>query len=166
MGEFKAVVGSHLTDDQAQKYGVRIKVLEEKNGGVTPEIVLDDARKKTSPLHDYFEWNDHKAADLYRIDQSRYLIRSINVVIIRDGQEEMTRAFHPVIVREEKQDKGKKYLSAQVVFSDTDYRRQTIEDALKELGGWRKRYQQYSELSSIFQSIDAVKAQLGQSVTA
>lgn len=154
MKQFKAAQGSHLTDEQAEKYGKCIESLERQHGGVTAEIVLEEAKKRNSTLHDFFEWDNANAADAYRLSQASYLLRSIHVVILRDGDEEETRAFHPVLLRGE--DMGKQYLSASVVFSDVDYHCQVIEQALRELTGWKRRYHQYKELSEIFEAIERV----------
>lgn len=50
-------------------------------GRLTPDQVVADARKPTSPLHDEFEWDDSKAAQKYRLEQARGLIASVEVQI-------------------------------------------------------------------------------------
>lgn len=64
----------------------RIKKLEDKLGRITPHIVLNDARKVSSPLHNEFEWDDSKAGELHRLDQARTLIRSVKIVIVTETQ--------------------------------------------------------------------------------
>ena len=59
----------------------RIRSLEEKDGTLTAESVLNDAANPASPLHSHFQWDDSKAAHAYRIDQARTLIRSVRLVI-------------------------------------------------------------------------------------
>jgi hypothetical protein len=54
----------------------------EKNGKLTPFDVIEAARDKTSPLHEYFEWNDTEAARLYRIEQARGLIRTVKIEVV------------------------------------------------------------------------------------
>lgn len=58
-------------DDLAREYGV-----------VTPEHVVDAARDPRSPLHEYFEWDDAEAAEAYRREQARALLRSWKVRIV------------------------------------------------------------------------------------
>jgi len=54
--------------------------LTERGGGtLTPASVVDAARSEESPLHQYFEWDDSIAAEAYRQDQARELIRRIRV---------------------------------------------------------------------------------------
>lgn len=59
----------------------RIKFLEDKNGRLTPEIVVQDAKNLDSPLHEEFEWNDAKAAAKFRIEQARDLIQRVRVEV-------------------------------------------------------------------------------------
>lgn len=58
----------------------RIRALEHQ-GIITPDAVLEDARNEDSPLHKYFEWDDTVAANAYRKDQARELIRSVRLVL-------------------------------------------------------------------------------------
>lgn len=53
----------------------------EKDGRLTPEAVVEDARDPGSPLHELFEWNVDKAAMKHWMDRARTLIRSVEVVI-------------------------------------------------------------------------------------
>ncbi|HUD75319.1 MAG TPA: hypothetical protein VMQ76_09630, partial [Terracidiphilus sp.] len=53
-----------------------LRAIADKNGGLLlPEKVVEAARPVSSPLHSWFEWNDNKAAENYRIWQARQLIR-------------------------------------------------------------------------------------------
>lgn len=55
-----------------------IHTMANRHGGrLTPEMVLTDAKRKDSPLHAYFEWNNAKAAHQWRLEQARTLIRSV-----------------------------------------------------------------------------------------
>lgn len=63
----------------------RLHVLALDGGGrLTPDAVVADAADPNSPLHDAFEWDDSKAAQAYRIEQARVLIRSVEVTIRTD----------------------------------------------------------------------------------
>ncbi len=58
-----------------------IRHLESRGGKLTPEQVLDAARPDESPLHGFFEWDDSAAAEAYRIEQARELIRRVRIEI-------------------------------------------------------------------------------------
>jgi hypothetical protein len=69
--------GNEMTQEQ-QDY---IRHLESRGGKLTPEQVLDAARPDESPLHGFFEWDDSAAAEAYRIEQARELIRRVRIEI-------------------------------------------------------------------------------------
>jgi hypothetical protein len=60
----------------------RLAVIDlEQRGRLTPRDLVEAARDPESPLHAVFEWDDDKAADDWRIEQARRLIRSIKVMV-------------------------------------------------------------------------------------
>ena len=63
---------------QQQEY---IRKLESRAGKLTPQKVLDAAMPENSPLHEFFEWDDTVAAESYRMDQARELIRRVRIEI-------------------------------------------------------------------------------------
>ena len=61
-----------------------IKAAQKRSGRLTPRAVIDAARPKGSPLHRYFEWNDGRAAAAYRLDQARFIIRHVRIIIVTE----------------------------------------------------------------------------------
>ncbi|WP_349319034.1 hypothetical protein [Mycolicibacterium canariasense] len=68
----------------------------EKNGELTPQIVVDEARPETSELHHRFEWDDAVAGEAYRRTQAAELIRSVRIAFSdnKTGERKHIRAFH------------------------------------------------------------------------
>ena len=63
----------------------RLEQIAAANGGrLTPEQVVEDAKRKDSPLHAHFTWDVRKAAHAHWIDRARELIRSVRVEIRTD----------------------------------------------------------------------------------
>lgn len=64
-------------------------------GELTPQIVVDEARDETHPLHERFEWDDKVAGEAYRRVQASDLIRSVKVVFSETpaGERKSVRAF-------------------------------------------------------------------------
>jgi hypothetical protein len=77
---------------QDSKVIERIKALEIA-GIITADAVLEDAKNEESPLHKYFEWDDSKAATMFRKDQARELIRSVRLVLVEDKFQIATVAY-------------------------------------------------------------------------
>lgn len=156
--------GFHLPGDQVQRYGSHITQLTEIWGDkLTTEVFVEDARQPDSPTHDYFEWDNAKAAHEHRLDQARYLLRAIKPVDEDDG-EEIERAFYSVTIAcpksedgEEKDIGGRRvYVTAQRMLSDKDLRLQMVTRALRQLNSWRRQYEQLHELDELFRAIDTV----------
>jgi len=157
---YKAARGSRLTDDQAQKYGDHIsKTFSNGHLEVTPEEVVEDARSSTAPTHEFFEWDDSAAAEQYRLEQARYMIRSIFVVVEEQTFVKETRAFVHVTIQEPEQEPRKVYTTVQHALTEEDLRKQTIEYALNQLDNWRKRWNEYTELADV---LNAVKETVDQ----
>lgn len=68
----------------------------EKHGELTPQIVVEEARPKTAPLHGHFEWNNDVAGEKYRLVQAAELIRSVRISFSDNntGERKSVRAFH------------------------------------------------------------------------
>lgn len=60
------------------------EIAAQHGGLLLPADVVAEARSVASPLHHYFEWDDSVAAEAYRLDQARVLIRSVRVVVNYD----------------------------------------------------------------------------------
>lgn len=76
--------------------------------------VVERASDPESPLHRAFEWDDVKAAGLYRLRQAQSLIRA--VITIRDGRTPEHRTF-TLVVRD---DEDSTYESSMMVAADED----------------------------------------------
>lgn len=71
-----------MTPEQKEAVRERLAEIEQANGGrLTPSAVVDDAKKKDSPLHPFFEWDTRKAAKAHWLEQARDLISSVRVKV-------------------------------------------------------------------------------------
>jgi hypothetical protein len=68
----------------------------QKQGRLTPALVVDAARPKTSPLHARFEWNDKVAGEKHRREQAHELIQSVRVKYIQNDKPKDIRAYTAV----------------------------------------------------------------------
>jgi hypothetical protein len=135
--------------------GSHLEQLRSDHGHLTAEMVLEDARPAKSPLHDAFTWDDSEAAHKYRLEQARYIIRSVVYLPAEMTDPEPVRAFVRV------QPNGDEhYTSLHVAMGDEELRRQVVLRALKELQEWRRRYAAYRELAAIFASADKVEEEV------
>lgn len=145
----------------ANEVGKHIDFLREQcKGELTPKDVLDDAKNPNSPLHSFFEWDDSDAAEQYRLQQARGLIRAVVAVYVDDEKPATRiRAFVHVPERE-----APHYRSASDAMSLTRTRELVLQRAWRELQAWRKRYADLKELSTMFEAVDETAKKLPKSI--
>lgn len=137
------VIGQELT---------RIK--DANKGRLLPQTVVDEARNRRNPLHRHFEWNDKTAAEAYRLDQARSLIRIIQIEDT-DSDAAPRRAFVSV------NDDGKAYRSVAEVLSSESLQLAVLVSAEKELRAFEARY---NELLDICELVREARARLRQRI--
>lgn len=146
LGDVKHVwaEGSRMTGDVE----VAAKVCDEleAKGTFSAEALVDASRDKDAPLHDMFEWNDTVAAEKYRIEQAKKIIRSI-VVVMEDK---------PMTYRAYSSTGQKVYVSTAKALSETRTREIILSTAKAELMAFKRKYQTLTELSEVFEVIDRV----------
>lgn len=152
--KFKASVGARFSNKNAQIYADRLVEISKRTGLITPPIVLADAKNPKSPLHSFFEWDDTKAAEKWRLEQAGYLIRHISIEVLKNGKQEDVRYFFSVAADNSTTSEPKAvYVSLDTILSEPDKRAEVIAYAKRELVNWSERYKQYSELSDIVRFI-------------
>ncbi len=131
-----------------------VESIIEQHGGVTPEMLVAAATKKTSPLRDCFEWNDTVAARGYRLDQARYILRQIEVVIEREDKPALrVRAFHYI----EDEEQGRRYVTITQARDDRDMWAQVKIRAMAEMKQWAEIYKDIKEFEAVCDAISKVK---------
>lgn len=113
------------------------------DGRLTPKAVVDAARSRKSPLHPHFEWDDAAAAESYRMDQARNLIRIVRVEddTAEDG---LARAFISIA-----SDNGTAYRSLEAVRSSIDFQVALLNRAKADLAAFQNRYRQMADICKI-----------------
>lgn len=105
---------------------------------LAPSIVVEEARKRTSPIHALFVWDNDKAANAYRVHQARKLIGMLEIVHVeqRSGRSTSSRAFYSVVAS----DGGRGYMAQDRVLLDRDLRLNVIGDAHRDLQRILQKY--------------------------
>ncbi len=123
-----------------------------KDGIITPADLVRDAKKKNSPLHRCFEWDDTEAAKAYRITQAQYILRQIEVMVEREDETSFTvRAFHHV---DTEQHKG--YTTVENARNDPEMWDSVLLQAIAEIKSWQQKYRNIQEFASIFSLVDTL----------
>lgn len=137
----------------------------ESEKGLTAERLLEEASKKSSPLHDLFEWNNSEAAHLYRLQQARIVINEVKVII--ESKEyyafENVHIAIPNVIGGSSESLDEPPITQRVykpiveILNDKDLREQIINSALRQHEYWERQNEKYSELTPIIKSARKVR---------
>ena len=128
----------------AQDVGELLEGFANEGGFISPRRIVVEARPETSILHPMFEWNDEQAAERYRYEQARTLLRSLVTVHVEGCKEpeEPIRAFVNITGKSER---GYKQISA-VINTPTDHR-YLLDCAANDMEAFRRKYTVLTSLS-------------------
>lgn len=124
-----------------------------QQGKKTAKDLVDASRPEDAPLHSMFEWNDAVAAEKYREEQGRTIIRHIIEVPETEDEKEtmpVVRAFFKI------DESTNDYEPTYVIMSDEEKRRRLLQVAKAELQQFKVKYSSLKELFAVFEAIDKV----------
>lgn len=124
----------------------------ERDGGLTAERLVEVSRPEDAPLHKEFEWDDTKAAELYRHSQGRTLIRHlVTVETDENGEEYQERViFH---VQSENT-----YMTKEAIVRNQDALESLKQQAFREMVSFKTKYRRINELQPVFEAMDEVSS--------
>jgi hypothetical protein len=139
--------------DRRRLIEIRLQELADKHGKLTPEMVVEDAKDKDSPLHGEFEWDVNKAALAHWIEKAREIIRSVKVVFRTEKKSYQSVAYvrDP---RAERRDQG--YISVDSVRSDEDLKREVLKQELDRAASILTRARDLAAVFGIEPEIDVL----------
>ena len=141
----------------ADVVGEVLEGIEARDGAVTKEAFLEESRPENAPTHRMFEWDDARAAEKYRLVQSKNIINNLRIVVQTDEEEARTlKAF--VNVSTGTQNSSGRYVRIEAAVADDRSRGVMYRNALAELGSFKRKYRELTELEDIFRAIEALGA--------
>jgi hypothetical protein len=126
-----------------------INLLAKGRKTVSPKALVDAARSKKSPLHKYFDWDDRKAAEKWRIEQARYYLRMITIYVEEVDAE--IRAFMPA--DKSRGNKPRGYIPMHRILSSEERMENMLEIALEELRAFKVKYSMLKNLCEAISEI-------------
>ena len=125
---------------------------------LTAENVLEEARNKKNPLHDYFEWDNSEAGEKWRLHQARLLI---NVVMIESANPDEGKLFAYEIIKDMD---SKEYKNINEILSNNEWRVQVMNQAIHFLKYWKVKYERYkfTEFNGIMKEIESLGLKIKQ----
>lgn len=147
----QATASKRLKAAQAEIEAIRLEL----GGSVRAQEIVEWARlHPESALHGCFEWDDSRAAESYRIEQARRLLRV--AVTMHEPSREVIRAY--VSLTPDRAD-GTGYRAAVDILGDREMTAQMVTDALRELSTFQRKYaalRHVAELEGVFVAIEAL----------
>ena len=125
------------------------KVAEEIGfGKFTPMEVLEKAKDETTELHKCFEWNDSIAAEKYRLEQAKNIIRML--VYEKETKEQAVVRYYAKTETKHVYQPTKQFLVQE------DEYQGLLRRALAELESFKNKYHTLTELEGIFEAMETI----------
>lgn len=147
-----------------------LEILRQQYGGVVPpKAVVDFARNPKTALHNEFVWDNSVAAERYRLDQARRILRvyvtyeipepehkSVSLNLVDSNTKVMPRKVRGTVSLPSDRKNGGGYRWVEDVLNDSSLREEMLETAKQELATFRRKYKKLHELSEVHEAIDKV----------
>jgi hypothetical protein len=123
---------------------------------LTPELVLDEARDTSHPLHSKFEWDDSIAAEAHRREQARHLIRTVKVSFVKaDGGTGTVRQYHAVRRNDSPR---RSYRKVEELATDDLARMVLLQEMKRDYQRMKERYGSFKEFHEMIAADASAKA--------
>jgi len=139
-------------------YEKELEIIRSDNGGLLrPADVVLAASPKGHPLHNSFEWSDSKAANSYREEQARHLIRYVLTIVHEDV---IPIRKYASLTTMRGSDGG--YVPVAECIENDELRQQLLTDALNEMQTFEVKYGLLGELVGLFTETNRVRRTRGK----
>lgn len=149
---------------EAQEVGEYLENLENRDGKLEPETIVNEARDNNALLHKCFEWNDAVAGKKYRENQARHIIQNVVTVHVNPLYDALsnneirevkikqpieTRSFVSVKNEHEK----RQYVSINTALNNEYMKNDLLESAKKDMKSFDDKYSHLAELAGVVKEI-------------
>lgn len=117
-----------------------------------PDEFLKRSREKGSPTHDLFEWNDARAAHMFRVNRANAIVGSIEIVFEGETRTRVETSTPKIrIAQSDERKKGPKRLS------EADVTAALVMRAKADAEAWASKHEalrEHAELQPLFMAVD------------
>lgn len=148
---FNRGVSINIDDLSAEDAHKELERIEESEGQLRPEAIVEAARPRSAKLHNAFEWNDKICGQKYRVEQAKLLSRSIKVRMQINDHEHNVRAWSSI------RDEGSRrrvYVKTQEALATRLTRDELLMQALNQLRSWRRKWHDLNEMADAIPLVD------------
>lgn len=125
--------------------------IRKKHGELTPELVVEESRKEDAVLHKCFQWDDARAAELYRIEQAGRIIRNIVVPYETSGGEQ--REIRLIGFAKTSASPQRVYIPMEEIYKDDVAKQDLLLQAKTDMELFLAKYVTLDELSKVKQEM-------------
>ena len=123
------------------------------DGILRPEDVVAFARDESTELHKRFLWDDSAAAELYRVEQARKIIRYVVQMEEIRGEPVEIRTYWSLV--NDRKD-GDSYRNVLEIMRSDELKDALLEQCKRDFLALRKKYAHLVEFAKVFEAIDSV----------
>lgn len=138
-----------------ERQRLHLQSMEDTRGRLTPSRVVQDAKRKSSPLHALFNWDKDVAAQRYWLDRARRIIAAVHLV----HKNETTTIKTPVYVRDPDA-KGEGYRSVTALKAEPTSARESLIYTLDVAAGHVRRALDLADPLGLSAEVDHLLAEI------
>lgn len=113
-------------------------------GRLKPEDVVAAAAERKSKLNRFFTWDDAEAGKMWRLEEARSLIRSVEIVDVDAPNDQRKRAWLSIADTH-----GRSYQAVQQIEADPRLQALVLAQAIKDLRAWQRRYRDLRDICAL-----------------
>lgn len=151
----------NLSKKESKAVIKELQGIEKQNGVITAKAVVQRAKNESSPLHRFFNWDDTKAANEYRLWQARMIVARVYVSTPdTDPNKPVLRAFVNISPGEDIYDadsSGRGYIGIENAKKSAPLRDQVLQYAKDQLFRWEERFGAMQEFFEVSVAIKSLK---------
>ena len=146
--EYRYESGARFRGVAAQVAGRELaRIRTENDGKLRPADTVAAARPDDAPLHPIFTWDDKRAAENWRLEEARHLIRAVRIVT-KAGDEPAFVHIRVNQMAQEDADEGPYYQSTRVAVKSEDEWTVAVDAALERLSSAEKAVNELKTIAS------------------
>ena len=116
-------------------------------GELTPEHVVEESRDENAVLHKCFQWDDARAAELYRLEQAGRIIRNVVIPYKTSGGEEHTIRLYGYTKTSESP--VRVYRPMEEIYKDDVAKNDLLQQAKDDMDTFMAKYVTLDELANV-----------------
>ena len=162
-------------DEQRRRIAKRLTELEDAEGRLTVDAVIDDARNPESPLHSQFEWDDETLKLTALRERARWVIRTYSRAyeVTETVTEYALPHSLPCRLRDPDAKRGEQsYVTVVRLVSDEDRAQRAllhefarVESCLRRAEGYARRFGIGTRVSKLLRQIERLMRAIERSAT-